>query len=75
MQSVLDLNCNLPEANKQKKKRKKNLQAEFRDMNSIYKWFEDEWNLMKSTLNSPVLLFFSSHALSVQFHGVMTAYT
>lgn len=57
------------------KKKRKNLQAEFRDMNSIYKWFEDEWNLMKSTLNSPILIIFlSSHALSVQFHGVMTAY-
>lgn len=53
---------------------KKNLQAEFNDMNGIYKWFEDEWNLMKSTLNSSVLFIFSSHALSVQLHGVMTAY-
>lgn len=44
MQSVLDLNCSLPKANEKKKERKgkKNLQAEFRDMNNIYKWFEDE---------------------------------
>lgn len=27
---------------KKRKIKKKNLQAEFRDMNSIYKWFEDE---------------------------------